>query len=41
MKDPGAQGFKDANNGIVNPNVLKGVRVFGDEIIDASPFRVG
>ena len=36
---PRAQGFKDAN-GIVHLNVLKGVRVFGNEIIDASPFRV-
>ena len=34
-----AQGFKDAN-GIVHPNVLKGVWVFGNEIIDTSPFRV-
>jgi len=36
---PPAQGFKDAN-GIVHPNVLKGVRGFGNKIVDASPFGV-
>ena len=36
---PRAQGFKDAN-AIIHLNISKGVRVFGNEIIDASPFRV-
>ena len=36
---PWAQGFRDAH-GIVHPNVLKGIRVFENEIIDASPFKV-